>query len=233
MVQILRMTARLGADDLDFVTASPALLRDVSGIEPAMPLGMHVLLDEHGVRSMQRLALGDLAGGILAALWPGELKSQALYLYKAGRGQAVVAAARERGWTAAPSPHMGFFNSQAALRLYMAPDIDATEYARRWEETDTEWIRQFPREDVRDVLWPWLKERGYANAGDDWALEQFLAGLGRRPAHMRPGLRLKRRWDAETIREFGGHHDLALAIRSDVNAILAAAGEPPLPATSK
>ena len=47
----------------------------------------------------------------------------------------------------------------------MSPDIGAAEYARRWEETDTEWIRQFPPEEVQTGLWPWLKMRGYATDG--------------------------------------------------------------------
>jgi hypothetical protein len=63
-------------------------------------------------------------------------------------------------------------------------------------------------------------------------LEKFLTILGRRPAHLRPGLRLKKRWDADAVRSLGGRRELAVAIRSEVNAIVGAAGEPQLPAAS-
>jgi hypothetical protein len=86
---------------------------------------------------------------------------------------------------------------------------------------------------VRRFLWPWLKQRGYADAADDEALEQFLGVLGKRPAHMRPGLRLKRRWDSDAIGRLGGRHELALSIRRDVNAILRAGDEPQLPASGE
>jgi hypothetical protein len=77
---------------------------------------------------------------------------------------------------------------------------------------------------VRKVVWPWLKQRRYADDGDDGVLPQFLAYLGKRPAHLRPGLRIRKRWlrAAEQTR----------AIRDEVNAIRRAAGETPLPARS-
>jgi hypothetical protein len=83
------------------------------------------------------------------------------------------------------------------------------------------------------VLWPWLKQRGYASALDAGALEDFLAILGRRRAHLRPGLRLLRRWDANEVEALGGSSELASAIRRAVDGVLGAAGEPPLPASSK
>lgn len=124
------MTARMGADDVGtFDSPRPRLLREITGIEPE-PAGVHVLLDKHiGVRSTQRLALADVGGGIEVAFWPAELKSQAEYLYRDGRGTAMVAAARSRGWDVRASPHLGFFNSRPSQRLYMAPEIDAEVYA--------------------------------------------------------------------------------------------------------
>ncbi len=226
------MTARIGADDVDFFDSpQPRLLREISGIEPE-PAGVHVLLDKHlGVRSTQRLALADVGGGIEVALWPAELKSQAEYLYRAGRGSAMVVAARNCGWQVRPSPHLGFFNSRASQRLYMAPEIDAEVYAERWEGDDGREIGQHSREEVRQNLWPWLKKRDYASAKDDAVLQQFLSILGRRNVHLRPGMRFRRRWDRSEVQELG-ERDLASAVRRDVNAILAAAGEPGLPAPS-
>jgi hypothetical protein len=224
------MAAQIGADDLDFTATDPPLLRDVSGIDPE-PTGKHVLLGQIGVRSTQRLAIGDRGGTTVAALWPGELKPQAQYLYSSGRSAALIAAARALDWSVDPSPHLGFRNSPAALRLYMAPDVAAETYARRWEGPDGWRIGQHTSEELRRVLWPWLKEREYVTDHDDDVLERFLQILGRRPAHLRPGLRLKRRWDRDAQRALGGRRELALAIRSDVNEILGAAGEPRLSAS--
>lgn len=140
------MTARIGADDSGFFESPrPQLLREISGIQPE-PSGVHVLLYDHGVQSTQRLALGDVGGGIVVALWPAELKSQAEYLYADGRGKAMVAAARKREWDVTPTPHLAFFNSAPAERLYMAPEVDAAEYAVRWEKTDGRHIGRHPSE---------------------------------------------------------------------------------------
>lgn len=219
------MTARIGADDVGwFDSPRPDLLREITGIEPE-PARVHVLLDKHlGVRSIQRLAIGDVGGTIIVALWPAELRSQAQYLYESGRAQAMLAAARERGWDAEPSPHLAFFNSRPSQRLYMRPDIAVEDYARRWEGPDRDLIGRHPTEAAREILWPWLKERRYADDGDDGVFERFALTLGRRPVDMRPGLRLKRRWKARAV-----DRDMASSIRDDVNAILGSAGEPRLP----
>jgi hypothetical protein len=226
------MTARIGADDLDVSFPEPELLREIAGIEPVV-LGTHVMLDVHGARSTQRLALADVGGRVVAALWPAELKEQAQYLYRRRLATPMIKTARARGWTAEPSPHLAFRNSPHTLRLYMAPAVDAAEYARRWEEEDLDWVGAHSREKVRSRLWPWLQRRGYAEDTDDDVLEEWLEKcLKNRPAFMRPGLRLKRRWDAHGPSRTR-RAALAAAIRDDVDAILAAAEEPPLPATRR
>jgi hypothetical protein len=223
--------ATIGADDLElFKEPLPALLADISGIQPE-PAGLHVLLDSHGISSTQRLSLSGYGGGVVAGLWPGELKVQAAYLYGRGFGAKIVSAALKRGWTAEGSPHLAFRNSAPSHRLYMRPDIDAHEYARRWETSDLAEVGAHSRDDVMRTLWPWLKQRGYADADDDLTLAGWLdVQLGNRPALLRPGLRLKGYWDAKTVATLGGQRALREVIRVDVNAILAGASEPPLPA---
>jgi hypothetical protein len=192
------------------------------------------MLDEARVRSTQRLALADIGGGgVIVALWPAELQPQAQFLYQQGRGGRLIAAARERGWSVKPSPHLAFFNSAHTQRLYMDPDVSAEEYARRWEGADGRRIGRHSADEVRDVLWPWLKNRCYATPDDDGVLEDFLKILGRRRADLRPGLRMNRRWDAETVKELGGEHELAPAVRHDVDGILGAVGEWSLPASRR
>ena len=64
---------------------------------------------------------------------------------------------------------------------------------------------------------------------DDEELERFLLLLGRRAAHLRPGLRLVRTWDPAAQQALGGARELVAAVREAVNAVLKAAGEPELP----
>ena len=76
---------------------------------------------------------------------------------------------------------------------------------------------QHSRAEISATLCPWLKERGYADDGDDAELELFLnTQLGRRPAYLRPGLRLKRRWDIEAVQAVGGLDGLVADVRADV-----------------
>ena len=225
------MTARMGADDGGlFDTPRRGLLREITGIEPESK-GVHVRLDEHaGVRSMQRLALGDVGGGIVVGLWPAELKPQAEYLYTYGRGTAMVVAARELDWYVRPNPHLAFFTSPYTQRLYMAPEVDAEEYTRRWEGADARRMGgHYSAEEIRQSLWLWLKSRGYASAEDDDVLEKFLSILGRRKAHLRPAMHFRRQWDLTEVEQLG-RKGLVNAVRADVNAILRVAGEPALPA---
>ena len=221
------MRSTIGADDVElFQEPLPGLLAAISGIQPE-PAGLHVLLDKHGVFSTQRLALSGFGGGVVAALWPGEFKVQANYLYGQRLGARVVAASLKRGWAAEGSPHLAFRNSAPSQRLYMKPDVDALEYARRWEDGDLREVGAHSRGDVLRKLWPWLKQRGYVDAGDDATLDLWLREqLGNRPALLRPGLRLKGHWDAEALAAIGGQRGLSDVIRADVNAILASANEP-------
>ena len=234
MLHTSGVPATIGTGDIAlYESPLPKLLRETSGVEP-VDAGTHVILEKHGVQSAQRLAIADLGGSVIAALWPAELKEQAKYLYGARLGRPLVAAARERGWTAEAAPHLAFRNSMAQLRLYMAPPLDAAEYARRWEEGDLDRVGAHSRADVRRNLWPWLKRRGYATDDDDSVLEEWLATcLGNRPAFLRPGLRLKRAWPREPLASPRERSAVAEEIRADVDAILTAAHDPPLPATQR
>ena len=56
---------------------------------------------------------------------------------------------------------------------------------------------------IRDKLWPWLIERGYATKPDSPLLEPFLDRVAKRnrDVHLRPGLSLMRRWEREKVDE--------------------------------
>ena len=227
------MAARIGTDDVYlFETPRPELLREISGIEPE-PIGTNVRLDDNaGVRSIQRLTLADIGGGVVAELCPAELFPQARYLYAEGRSAVLISAARESGWSVKARPHLAFFTSPPQQRLYLNPQVDADEYARRWEEVDSRWIHQYTVEEVGLTLWPWLKECGYASADDEEVLADFISIVGRRSVHFRPGLQFLQRWDANSVQALGGRHELAAEVRRAVNGVLGAIGEPTLPVIS-
>ena len=225
--------AYIGRDTPDvFVDPVPDLLREIPGLKPEAD-GLHVLIDAAGVQTTQRLTMSEHRGGLVAGMWPGELKTQAEHLYGLGYATGMIAKALEFGWTVAASPHLAFRNSAPSQRLYMLPEIDPIDYARRWQTGDLRRVGQYSADQVRSVIWPWLKSRGYATAADDPVLEEFLTGkLGKRPAFLRPGLRMMRIWDAEAVRAAGGRSGLATEIRGEVNAILAAAGDRRLPTSA-
>jgi hypothetical protein len=211
------MTVRLGADDLDELQMpQPDLLRTISGIAPERD-GYHVRLDRHGFRSTQRLALAESGGTLVVAFWPAELKGQARYLYDGTRAEALIDEARRRVWDVWPALQLAFYTSWPSQRLYLLPKLDAVEYARRWAQEDAELVRAHSVGDVRTDLWPRVKKRAYATDGDDALLDAFLKIVGRRDVHLRPGLRVRKRFTH------------AEPIRAEVEAILSAAGEPPLP----
>jgi hypothetical protein len=194
------MAVTIGPNDVDlYEWPLPDLLHKATGITPVQA-GGHVLLEGLGVRSAQRLGIGDVGGNVVVALWPAALKEQAKHLYGRRLGRPMIAAARERGWTAEPSPHLAFRNASPTVRLYMAPHLDAAEYARRWEEGDLERVGAHAREDVRGELWPWLKTRGYATDGDDSVLEESTR---RSPRRRRTRTRPGRGWPPRRARNRG------------------------------
>lgn len=221
------MTARLGTGDIAlYDSPRPGLLTLITGAKPEQQ-GTHVLLEPFGIRSIQRLLVSDMGGRVVVAAWPAELKPQAEYLYCDGRGTALVRTAVERGWRVWAAPHLAFFTAPASRRLYMAPEVDPAVYAQRWEGADATWIGEHTADELRRSVWPWLKQRRYADARDDGVLDEFVSILGPRQAHLRPALRLHRCWDAADVRA-QPEPELARMIREDVNAVLAAAGEPPI-----
>jgi len=225
------MTAQIGYDGLDR-RGDPRceLLIDVAGVEPE-PGRDWVDLGRLGFRSTQRLWIGDYDGGVAVATWAAELKPQACYLYGGGLGSALVAAAIERGWAVEPSPHIAFRTASAARRLYMSPSIEARDYVACWEDEDalSRIGGNYARGAVEHELWPWLKQRGFADDGDDAVLRRFLDEcLGNWPANMRPGLRFFRVWALDEGAELGSA--LVETIRSQFDAVFAVAHEPALQA---
>ena len=89
-------------------------------------------------------------------------------------------------------------------------------------------------ETIRNELWPWLLERGYATDRDVELLEPFLDRIKKanRDVHLRPGLALIRPWDRTGAVEKRRRGRLAAEIRTELSLILDALCDPPLPAAT-
>jgi hypothetical protein len=170
-----------------------------------------------------------VGGGIVAFTWPGELKPQARRLYDGGRAARLLQAAYAGGWEVDTRPHLAFWNSVPAQRLYTNPTIDVEDYVVQWAGADRGRIGQHETSTIRIEVWPWLLERGYASRPDEPELEPFLRRLGRRPAHLRPGLRLLRRWSRDEVEAFKDRGSLVRDIRSSINQLLDAVDDRSLP----
>jgi len=224
------MTAQIGADGLNlFGEPRPELLADVVRVQPE-PGGEWVNIEDRpdrpGFHSTQRLWIADVADGVAVATWPAELAPQARYLYGSGLGSGLVAAAIERGWTVEPSPHIAYRTSPPGRRLYMRPSIAPLDYVSCWQDEGA--LRRvggnYAREDVEHELWPWLKQMGFADDGDDAELQRFLGEFLRGwPANMRPGLRFRRVWTSAEAAGLGSA--LAETIRGEFDAVFRVANE--------
>ena len=109
------------------------------------------------------------------------------------------------------------------------PSVAPLDYVACWEDEDGfgRIGGNYTREYVEHELWPWLKQRGFADDGDDAVLATFSRRVsGRMPAQMRPGLRFRRVWSPAEVAELGSA--LAETIRSDFDAVFAVADEPAL-----
>ena len=222
-----------GTADLQLLeTPVPTLLHEVTGGLPCDRRGSFATLDKTGVRSTQRLAIGDVGGGIAVFTWPAELVQQARHLYTADRAPRLLAAAGVGGWDVDMRPHLAFWLSRPSDRLYLNPDpaIGVVEYVERWQSADHARIGTHPRETVRSSLWPWLVHRGYASEADGAELDSFLGRLDsrNRDAHLRPALRLLRRWSHKEVAELRRARALPDTIRESVNRLLTAVDDPHL-----
>lgn len=201
-----------------------AVLREAMGIaelSASGSFGAMLMLDAAlGTVSTQRLVLERRDDSLMLATWPAELKPQSQALYRTERANGLLRLAESDEWEVRPNPYLAYRGARTLTqRLYLSCELPITEYVRRWSGEDFEWVGGHAYDTVRNRLWPWLHERGYAGPRDEDRLDAFLEGLGRRDAHLRPGVAIQRRWlwsEAEELDERGSLvkeiHDAAAAL---------------------
>lgn len=207
-----------------------AVLEKATGIAPEARRRAYVMLDEAiGTTTLQRAGLELWGDSLVLAVWPGELKDQARALYSTGRAAGLLDfVASSDDVEVAASPHLAFRLSDRRQRVYLTPTIDVTEYVRSWADENLDRVA-YPPSSLHDELWPWLLERGYASPADAEELPRFERALGRRAIHLRPGLRVWRRWPLEAAEDLDERGALIDQVRTTLTRVLAALGEPALP----
>ena len=232
---------RAGENDLRRQRRLMALLREATGIdevEPERPgaepprLGAVAMIDAIGAKSTQRISLFQQGETLALCTWPAELKPQAEALYLTERGRRLIDfIAGNPDWRARPNVHLAYRGARTmAQRLYLTCGLELAEYARRWSGDDFAEIRAHPHDEIQGELWPWLRERQYAGPEDDDRLAPFLERLGRRDAHLRPGIEVRRFWPWKEAVDLDERGALAGEIRESVIELLTSLDEPLPPA---
>lgn len=230
---------RVGADPVRRKWRMRSLLREATGVKPERGGLVHVRLDlALGAVSLQRAVL-DVEQGqadgmqsegerLTLHLWPGELKRQAEHLYASTGAErlAELLAEDEGAWRVRPQPLLGFRNAPVRTRVYLTCDLDPVEYARRWQGEDWKKVGAHHKNHIKDELWPWLLQRGYASPQDGERLDPFLRALGRRFAHLRPAIHVSRSWSWTQAEELDDEGRLPQEIQAAINKALAILGEP-------
>jgi hypothetical protein len=215
-----------------------ALLRQATGLDEVDPerppvIGAKVMLDTSiGTKSTQRISLQQQDEGLALSTKPAELKPQAKAFYRTVNAQQLLdlLARRPEAWRARPNAHLAFRNASPGQRLYLTCRLPVTNYIRRWMGDDFTQIRAYHRDEVRESLWPWLRERQYAAPEDDQELEEFINRLGRRDAHLRPSIEIWRIWPWAYAVEADERGTLVGEISTAITELLTALGEPLPPA---
>ena len=224
---------RAGEHDLRRQRRLVALLREATGIAETEPargsLADAVVMLNKAINttSTQRLVLRHQDGTLALCTWPAELKPQAEALYRTGRAQRLTAflAAHPGTWQARPTVHLAFRTATPGQRLYPHCQLEFTEYIHRWSGDDFDQVRAHHPDSIRGTLWPWLRERRYASPEDDQQLDAFLGRLGRRDAHLRPGIELRHAWPWAHAVDLDERGALASQIRTAIADLLGALGE--------
>jgi hypothetical protein len=179
-------------------------------------------------RSTQRLSLQSLNTGLALYTWPAELVPQAKATYQTGRAQRLLdfLATKPGPWRVRPNVHLAYRNAPVEQRLYLHCHLGIDTYIRNWTGDDFGRVRSCPRDQVREDLWPWLMEHRYATSEDEAGLPEFLRRLGRRDAHLRPGIQLKRMWPWPDAAELQRSKSLTSNVRDAIIEIFAVLDEP-------
>jgi hypothetical protein len=222
---------RVGKDPVRRKWRLRSLLAEASGIVPERAGLVHIRVDTAlGAVTLQRAALQADEQSLALHLWPGELKAQAEQLYAGGRAEHLCELLGTDGdsWIVRPQPLLGFRNAPVRTRVYLTCELDPGEYARRWQGEDWKQVGAHHRSHVRERLWPWLLQRGYATAADEARIDPFLRALGRRFAHLRPSMHVQRTWEWQQAQRLDDEGLLAGEIHAALDRVLALLDEPSL-----
>lgn len=211
------------------------LMRKASGIQEVKPghtfeTSAILMLDNTlGTESTQRFTLKLEGEQLNLYTWPGELKPQAEALYRTDRAQSLLdlVTSEDSGWGAETCFHLAYrFARLPEQRLYTRGRRDLSEYIAGWSGEDWPKVGACAPERVESELWPWLLERGYALPEETREVPAFVARLGKRDAHLRPGIKMIRPWSLEEAGQLNARGALAMEIRNAMIEALRTLDEP-------
>jgi len=182
-------------------------------------------------QTTQRLALQQVGDQLVLSTWPGELKAQARRLYRNDHGIRASAlvdlVTHDERWSVRPNPYLAYrWANTPGQRLYLTSDLEVEEYVQRWAGDDFDRVGAHASDQVRERLWPWLHERGYAGPQDDDLLDGYLRGLGNRDAHLRPGLAVSRTWPWDVAVALDEQGAFLFQLREAITTVLTALRQP-------
>ena len=168
----------------------------------------------------EQLTLTRDDDGVLLRVAAAESEEQARVLYgDPARVEAVLALCESSPWRAEPRAHLTYWLAAPDERWYFdGGRLSLPDYLEAWRE-DLDRVGGHSRQRVRDVLWPWLQERGYAGGAYDQALMEDFLSHAPPDVHLCPAVRLTYRWSGDPSRA---------EIRREAERVLEALGEPPL-----
>ena len=204
------------ADELSAVTELPVETGDWPHVK--LPVGA----------TAQRLALErDATDDVRLSIWPAELKDQAGAFYGSpDKVDATLELCRTTRWDGTPNGHLSYWLADRGRRWYFRGGrLPLGAYLSQWVE-DLDRVHAYTHDAVRNELWPWLVERGYAGGVLDRNRMHAFLDHARPEVHLRPSVWLSHRWGSYEVDDLDRRGELRQAVKREVDRVLNVLEEP-------
>jgi hypothetical protein len=142
--------------------------------------------------------------------------------------EALVSLGSQPSWHVNPNIHLSFFRASPHNRWYPARHLDGSTYVQQWLE-DLPRAGRRPRTEIEDPAFgAWLVDRGYADQADLATLEDWLKTYQSDKLDVRPSIAIERTWTSKEAVALDRTGALASQVRSAIDQVLSALGEPTL-----
>jgi len=157
-------------------------------------------------------------------LYPADTLTQARALYTHPTAPAALLALRELNWGVEANFHFGYM---AAGFLSTTTEANLEEYVSYWRER-IETTAAVPREKW-GAFWAELVRARFARTDDKSQFDQAFTNTARQSASPRPGLKCFYVWPLSEAERLDERKQMMATVAAQVNVMLHALGEKPLP----